>query len=630
MCDAVEGAPSWEELRQALERARAADAGLEQFGAKAHQYRWAPPAALTEVEGFEREIGTRLPEDYRAFLLQAGNGGAGPFYGLFSLEQVREAWPVESERMPQIAPQIQRWDPQGPDNWKRGCIPIGGQGCTYFTCLMVAGPDRGRVFYLEYEGAWIFFPRETTFLSWYSRWLREVIGGYDTGWFATRLDGDEAALRRHYAQASEEDERLLAITSMEKFPALSEETKRFLTGAIGERAAIPDARPLLKLAHRASLAFYHRFLDERWELGAHEAVLGELVYSLYHVVPERTDLAKRWRDRVLDALPDLPPEAYGSTLTILLQCGDVKLEQVAFLLDKAVGDTKNKVLVQLGRFPDADIRLWLPLLRQREDLELLSAALGSVPRTGDVQLREVLMEVQRDFSAGVELPLHGDLKDPKERERYADCRQKYDIYHAACSAWQDAFHEAIDPAVEGIPRPYRLGMAYHDMHDLGMDRPPPPGGIPLHPLVALAVWEERGRSPSTAYDWKRDLERTKRLKLRLCQSTVRAWDEEERRVTLRWPDSHLPPAPYYYDLRDWSAIGRMSALRDLSITEICVEDFSFLARCKELRTLSLRNTNFTDCRMLLELPKLRTMDLSLCRLTYTEALEELQEVDIRR
>ena len=44
----------------------------------------------------------------------------------------------------------------------------------------------------------------------------------------------------------------------------------------------------------------------------------------------------------------------------------------------------------------------------------------------------------------------------------------------------------------------------------------------------------------------------------------------------------------------------------------------------------LFRSNFTDCRMLLELPKLRTMDLSLCRLTYTEALEELQGVDIRR
>ncbi len=105
MCDAVEGAPSWEELRQALERARPADAGLEQFGAKAHQYRWAPPADLTEVERFEREIGTRLPEDYRAFLLQAGNGGAGPFYGLFSLEQVRGAWaeaPAVSKHGPRL------------------------------------------------------------------------------------------------------------------------------------------------------------------------------------------------------------------------------------------------------------------------------------------------------------------------------------------------------------------------------------------------------------------------------------------------------------------------------------------------------------------------------------------------
>ena len=92
-------------------------------------------------------------------------------------------------------------------------------------------------------------------------------------------------------------------------------------------------------------------------------------------------------------------------------------------------------------------------------------------------------------------------------------------------------------------------------------------------------------------------------------------------MTLRWPDSHLPPAPYYYDLRDWSAIGRMSALRDLAITEICVEDFGFLATCKSLRTLDLHNTNFTDCRLLASLPKLQYANLRDCPLTHTEALE---------
>ena len=33
----------------------------------------------------------------------------------------------------------------GEKNWKRGCIPIESEGDTYFTCLMVTGPDQGRV-----------------------------------------------------------------------------------------------------------------------------------------------------------------------------------------------------------------------------------------------------------------------------------------------------------------------------------------------------------------------------------------------------------------------------------------------------------------------------------------------------
>ena len=45
----------------------------------------------------------------------------------------------------------------GEKNWKRGCIPIESEGDTYFTCLMVTGPDRGRVVYIDYEGSWVIF-----------------------------------------------------------------------------------------------------------------------------------------------------------------------------------------------------------------------------------------------------------------------------------------------------------------------------------------------------------------------------------------------------------------------------------------------------------------------------------------
>ena len=216
-----------EELRQLLEKARTADAELKQFGAKDHQYQWNPPAALAEVEAFERDLGVTLPEGYRDFLLQAGDGGAGPFYGLFSLEQVRGwlGWPLEPEKPPVLRPGMSEAENCGEKNWKRGCIPIESEGDTFFTCLMVTGPDRGRVVYIEYEGYWVFFPREPDFLSWYTRWLRDTANGYKRiGWFATDLDGDEAGLRRHYQCAETEEEQWLALTSMQKFPALSPES----------------------------------------------------------------------------------------------------------------------------------------------------------------------------------------------------------------------------------------------------------------------------------------------------------------------------------------------------------------------------------------------------------------------
>ena len=161
-----------EELRLLLKKANDTDAGLKQFGADHHEYQWNPPASLKEIEEFEQGTGIVLPDGYRDFLLQAGNGGAGPFYGLFSLAQVKGwlGWQVEPGETPYLSPGINLESLEylfdNDYNWRRGCIPIGSQGDTYFTYLLVTGPDRGRVVYVEYEGSWVFFPREPDFLSW--------------------------------------------------------------------------------------------------------------------------------------------------------------------------------------------------------------------------------------------------------------------------------------------------------------------------------------------------------------------------------------------------------------------------------------------------------------------------------
>jgi hypothetical protein len=52
------------------------------FGAAFHQYKLNPPLPLSVVEAFEQRDGVSLPEDYRYFVTETGNGGAGPSYGV--------------------------------------------------------------------------------------------------------------------------------------------------------------------------------------------------------------------------------------------------------------------------------------------------------------------------------------------------------------------------------------------------------------------------------------------------------------------------------------------------------------------------------------------------------------------
>lgn len=614
-------------LRELLEQAKAADPDRKQSDC----YEWNPPVSQTDLEAFEQEIGTTLPETYRRFLLEAGNGGAGPFCGLFSLQQVRGwlDWKVEPEECPFLRPgmdaDVAQWLWNDGENWKRGCIPIGSEGDTYFTLLLVAGPNRGRVVYVEYEASWVFFPEEPDFLCWYTRWLREVALGYKIFWFATNLDGDEQALRGRYRRAETDEERWAAVASMEKFPVLSPESVELICAEVQKQLTVPDACGVLELLYFASAEQYHWFLDSRWKSGRCAAVVREVSYSLLHLPVEDKALAERWRERVLEQLPDLPQESWLAAVQLLRKSGGVRLAQVLFLLERAEGRVKRELLRSFSRFPDAKehLELWLPRLAERDDLELLCVVLNTVPRTADARLREALYQVQKDFAFAVGLLLHVDRKDPEAVRRANRRRLENEVYRYACAAWRDAFREAINPEVAGVPRPYFLEMEHHDIRDLGMDRLPPPGCIRLNPLIALAIREQRGRLPSTAYDWRRALERMKKLTIKLTRSTVRAWDEEGHRVFVYAPDEHFPPEPFFYDLRDWSAIGRMQSLRTLCIEELCVDDFSFLAECKNVETLSLRGTNFSDCRLLREMPRLKRVNLNLCPLTHQDALADL-------
>lgn len=76
--------PTWvKHILELLKQAKAKDPNFERFGAKSHQYKLSAPADEAKIEEFEKQYGIHLPEEYRDFLMLAGNGGAGPYYGLY-------------------------------------------------------------------------------------------------------------------------------------------------------------------------------------------------------------------------------------------------------------------------------------------------------------------------------------------------------------------------------------------------------------------------------------------------------------------------------------------------------------------------------------------------------------------
>lgn len=182
--------------------------GSRVFGADEHHFLLNPPLPEAEVAAFERYHRIILPSDYRHFITHIGNGGAGPFYGIFPLGQRegqpwheddgfvgvlsrpfphREAWndlpgrpsedlyetdPDEAER------QLIAFDKLYYDSsWVNGAIPICHQGCAIRVWLVVAGEEAGHLWLDDRASDGGISPLElkngarATFSSWYYEWL---------------------------------------------------------------------------------------------------------------------------------------------------------------------------------------------------------------------------------------------------------------------------------------------------------------------------------------------------------------------------------------------------------------------------------------------------------------------------
>jgi len=196
-----------ERVRDGLEILRRRDpAGKRVFGAASHRYELHPPLDQSAVARFEAAHSVQLPSDYRAFLTQIGNGGAGPYYGVFKLGEMDDGYgdkpwkpglmvgvPSQSfphrERWNLSEAELERIQASEDDDeiirtyWRPvdGALPICHQGCALRDWLAVTGPEAGHVWHdatADFQG-WRPWTRNDgrhmTFAEWYVAWLEKAL-----------------------------------------------------------------------------------------------------------------------------------------------------------------------------------------------------------------------------------------------------------------------------------------------------------------------------------------------------------------------------------------------------------------------------------------------------------------------
>ncbi|HET9954790.1 MAG TPA: SMI1/KNR4 family protein [Polyangiaceae bacterium] len=202
-------------------RARALLAQLEQadqsyglFGARAHRYRLNPCVEEAALARRERELGVRLPEAYRQFLTELGNGGAGPSYGVFAFEGGESEDYTKYERLAHPFAYTEEYNPtwlldededEGTEEeedssededdprhryWEafddRGALYICHHGCGGRSFLVVSGRAAGQVwcdgvaddggYSPELDASGAPFTFDTWYLDWLERALASLAG----------------------------------------------------------------------------------------------------------------------------------------------------------------------------------------------------------------------------------------------------------------------------------------------------------------------------------------------------------------------------------------------------------------------------------------------------------------------
>jgi hypothetical protein len=193
-------------IKEKLQELKKLDKSFSLFGSSTHRYQNQPISTI-EIIGFEKKFGIKLPANFKTFLNDVGYG-AGPFYGIYSLNQIdselssdindlkqegievspAKPFPFIQKDLDDLKLRIEKGEKSEVANIPvfegtlpvNGCIPICHQGCTTWSYLVVNGEFNETVWYMDSAMGvyWIpgtFSSDLITFEQWYKNWLTESL-----------------------------------------------------------------------------------------------------------------------------------------------------------------------------------------------------------------------------------------------------------------------------------------------------------------------------------------------------------------------------------------------------------------------------------------------------------------------
>jgi hypothetical protein len=196
-------------VRRSLAKLSAASPSV--FGVESHRFQLERPLSEAKIRAFEEVYSISLPADYRHFLTQVGNGGAGPFYGVFPLGMMDSGFGLQRWKeadgiigvLKEPFPLNEEWNdltgkPSDDEDFDEaierfdahyfnssimsGAFPICHAGCALRIWLAVSGEQAGNLWYdkrAEYGGVTPLTDDTGTplrFAAWYEEWLDHCFG----------------------------------------------------------------------------------------------------------------------------------------------------------------------------------------------------------------------------------------------------------------------------------------------------------------------------------------------------------------------------------------------------------------------------------------------------------------------